>query len=142
MADRNEESGIAVNQDKKVDKQLKRARRKIKWLQKELAKAKEANAMLASVPPPAPYECSPEDLVWVGVRDLKNLVHLACQVNQDYAVPWFQRVVAANAPTLDNNLQIILQAIPALKKLLDFPGPLPPPGIRQILEKERCIRAA
>jgi len=130
MEDRKAEGGVMVKQGK-VAKQLRRARRKIRWLQQELAQAKE------------PYELPDRhDLLWVHARDLKRLVSLACQVNDDYEVPWFQRVLAANGPTLDGNLQLILNALPALKKLLDFPGPLPPRGICQILEKERCIRAA
>ncbi len=87
-----------------------------------------------AVPEPYPLPAW-DDLVWVSALDLRDLVSLACQVSDKYEVPWFARVLAANGPTLDKNLQLILNALPALRKLLNFPAELPPPGISKLLKE-------
>lgn len=124
MGDQRAEGGAKAVKESMME--LRRAQRKIKFLEKELERVKEAKAQ--------PYECNGWS-VWVLYRDLQRLVRLACQVNDDYDDPWLARVLEANK-SWDANLGLIYEAIPAFKMLLSFPYQLPLTDIPKVLEEQ------
>lgn len=142
MTDRRAEGGASVKRGKEV-KKLRRALRKIKWLQKELARAKETEALpgpeAAAWPP---YECKDENLFWVSICDLQRLTYFASHgaATMEYAGPWSARVMEANK-RFDRDLQMIVNGLQALRRQLDY-SPLPPApalDIWQGLETENGI---